>query len=357
MSSRYIGIAAIKFKRLVDYLQRIDLDVQVIAKNAGLSIEAIQQASDESILSAYDYSKLFKQSVLAMQTLRRPLPWAAGVGSEIFEMLCRCLIGCKTLGEALDRAQKFDALLYPISGYKISVYQDQGFCHLKYHIDPLNVDKVFIPADWDRYDSYDTIIKASGLLVWHALCGWLIGRTIEAHGLQISAPEVGEAYTISVEKLIDCSVEFDAEINQLVFAEEFLDFRLVQTAESLEEFLKNTVYELILSEKKPASTSAAIKSLVGLDFEQGMPTFSEIATKLNMSESSLRRRLLAEKTSYQILKDELRCTSAIEHLSNSTIKINDLSYLLGYTEPSSFVRSFRNWTGLTPKMYREKSSL
>ena len=46
MSSRYIGIAAIKFKRLVDYLQRIDLDVQVIAKNAGLSIEAIQQASD-----------------------------------------------------------------------------------------------------------------------------------------------------------------------------------------------------------------------------------------------------------------------------------------------------------------------
>ena len=59
MSSRYIGIAAIKFKRLVDYLQRIDLDVQVIAKNAGLSLEAIQQASDESILSAYDYSKLF----------------------------------------------------------------------------------------------------------------------------------------------------------------------------------------------------------------------------------------------------------------------------------------------------------
>jgi AraC-like DNA-binding protein len=152
-------------------------------------------------------------------------------------------------------------------------------------------------------------------------------------------------------------VEFDAEINQLVFAEEFLDFRLVQTAESLEEFLKNTVYELILSEKKPASTSAAIKSLVGLDFEQGMPTFSEIAAKLHMSESSLRRRLLAEKTSYQILKDELRCASAIEHLSNSKIKINDLSYLLGYTEPSSFVRSFRNWTGMTPKMYREKSSL
>ncbi|HIG66543.1 MAG TPA: AraC family transcriptional regulator [Porticoccaceae bacterium] len=356
MNSSYIGISASKFKRLLDYLQRLDLDDRAIALKAGLNSDAIQDVPDNDTLSAYDYSQLFKQSVLAMQTLRRPLPWGAGVGSEIFEMLCRCLIGCNSLGEALLRAERFDALLNPLSGYKISVHRDQGFCYLRYHINPLDVDEVFIPSDWDRSDTYHTVMKASGLLVWHALCGWLIGRTIEAQVMQVSEPSVGCAYTSSLEQLIDCSVEFDADVNQLVFSEDFLDFRLVQTADSLEQFLKNAVYELILSEKKPASTSAAIKSLVGLDFEQGMPTFSEIASKLHMSESSLRRRLLKEKTSYQILKDELRCASAIDHLNNTDIKINDLSYVLGYTEPSSFVRSFRNWTGMTPKMYRENSS-
>tara|TARA_B110000037_G_scaffold222849_1_gene299981 strand:+ start:1361 stop:2434 length:1074 start_codon:yes stop_codon:yes gene_type:complete len=356
MNLSYIGIAARKFKRLLDYLQRLDLDHAAIARRAGLNADTIKEMPDSDMLSAYDYSQLFKQSVLDMQTLCRPLPWGAGVGSEIFEMQCRCLIGCSTLGEALLRAEKFDALLSPISGYKISIHQRDGLCCLRYHINPPDVDKVFIPADWDRSDSYRTIMKASGLLVWHALCGWFIGRTIEVHAMQVSAPEVGEAYTRSLEQLIDCSVEFDADENQLIFSDEFLDFRLVQTADSLEEFLKNAVYELMVSEKKPASTSAAIKSLVGFDFERGMPTFSEIATKLHMSESSLRRRLLTEKTSYQILKDELRCASAIEHLKNSEIKINDLSYLLGYTEPSSFVRSFRNWTGMTPKMYRENSS-
>ena len=356
MNSSYIGITASKFNRLLDYLEKLGLDHAAIARRAGLNADMIKEIPDDDILSAYDYSQLFKQSVLGMQTLHRPLPWGAGVGSEIFEMLCRCLIGCSTLGEALLRAEKFDALLSPISGYNISIHQRDGLCCLRYHINPPDVDKVFIPSDWDRSDSYQTIMKSSGLLVWHALCGWLIGRSIEVHAIQISAPAVGGTYSRSFEQLIDCSAEFDADENQLIFSDEFLDFRLVQTAASLEEFLKNAVYELILSEKKPASTSAAIKSLVGLDFEQGMPAFSEIAAKLHMSESSLRRRLLTEKTSYQILKDELRCASAIEHLKNSEIKINDLSYLLGYTEPSSFVRSFRNWTGMTPKMYRENTS-
>ena len=70
--------------------------------------------------------------------------------------------------------------------------------------------------------------------------------------------------------------------------------------------------------------------------------------------SSLRRRLQKENTSYQNLKDEVRCQVAIDKLLNEPIKVADLSEFLGFTEPSSFVRSFKNWTGETPKTYREK---
>ena len=73
-----------------------------------------------------------------------------------------------------------------------------------------------------------------------------------------------------------------------------------------------------------------------------------------MSESSLRRRLQKEHTSYQSLKDEVRCQVAIEKLLNEEIKVADLAEYLGFTEPSSFVRSFKGWTGETPRTYREK---
>ena len=86
----------------------------------------------------------------------------------------------------------------------------------------------------------------------------------------------------------------------------------------------------------------------------GMPSFTKIADHLHMSESSLRRRLQKEATSYQALKDEVRCEVAIDRLLNENAKVADLAEYLGFTEPSSFVRSFKGWTGQTPKAYRER---
>ena len=75
---------------------------------------------------------------------------------------------------------------------------------------------------------------------------------------------------------------------------------------------------------------------------------------LYMSESSLRRRLQAEETSYQAIKDEVRCQVAIDKLLREDARVADLAELLGFTEPSSFVRSFKSWTGYTPKAYKDR---
>jgi AraC-like DNA-binding protein len=76
-----------------------------------------------------------------------------------------------------------------------------------------------------------------------------------------------------------------------------------------------------------------------------------------MSESSLRRRLQKETTSYQALKDEVRCGIAIDRLLHDDAKVADLAEYLGFTEPSSFVRSFKGWTGQSPKAYKERMRL
>ena len=75
---------------------------------------------------------------------------------------------------------------------------------------------------------------------------------------------------------------------------------------------------------------------------------------LFMSESSLRRRLQSENTSYQAIKDEVRCEVAIDKLLHEDARVADLAEYLGFTEASSFVRSFKGWTGLTPKSYKDR---
>jgi len=181
-----------------------------------------------------------------------------------------------------------------------------------------------------------------------------VGQPVELNEVRIAAPYLNDAYQERLSSTFRCNILFDAEENTLIFPREQLDRRLVHTVDSLQEFLDNAIYELIAIDQEPASTSAAIKSLITIDLPSGLPSFSRVAEHLHMSESSLRRRLQKEDTSYQNLKDEVRCQVAIDKLLHEQAKVADLAEYLGFTEPSSFVRSFKGWTGETPKTYREK---
>ena len=351
-----ISIPAKKFQRLLDYLERVGLDVPAIAATVDMGADRIAALDPEQALPALNYSRLYKAAALEMQRLGQPVPWGAGLGGESFELMCHCMIGARTLGEALRLAQRFNELLYPLNRHRMRLLEEPAgpLVRLEYDIEVPEGETDLIPGDWDRADYKVTVARASGLLVWHAYCGWLTGDALTADELRIMAPSINREYSESLERIFDCPVHFDAAENSFSFRRELLQRRIVHTTESLAEFLKNSVYHLIAMDRIPASTTAAIKSLVSIDLPIGMPSFAAVASMLYMSESSLRRRLQAENTSYQEIKDAVRCEVAIDKLLHENIRVADLAELLGFTEASSFVRSFKSWTGLTPKCYKDK---
>ncbi|MCB1843777.1 MAG: helix-turn-helix domain-containing protein, partial [Halioglobus sp.] len=211
-----------------------------------------------------------------------------------------------------------------------------------------------VPRHWDRADYHKTVALASGLLIWHALCGWLTGESMDIIEAKVSAPYLNDEYFNSLRAVLRVDVQFGANENVLRFDSAQLERRTVHNTDSLREFLDNAVFQLISIEREPASTSAAIRSLIARDLPSRLPSFSTISGYLHMSESSLRRRLLRENTSYQNLKDEVRCQIAIDKLLNEEATVADLAEYLGFTEPSSFIRSFKSWTGDTPAAYRDK---
>lgn len=349
-------IPARKVNRLFDYLGRIGLDPDSLGATVNLSPAAVAALAPDEPLPARQYSRLYKEAVQQMQQMNHPLPWAAGVGSEAFELMCHCMISGRTLGEALDLATRFERLVYPMIGHNMRLVREADRAVLSYRVKTDSTSPL-VPEQWDRAEFQDTVAKASGLAIWHAVCGWLVGESLETQELKIDAPYLNEAYHDSLASVFRCPVTFDAGENTFSFSLDQLERRTVHTADSVKAFLDNALYELLLIDREPASTSAAIRSLITIDLPSGLPSFAHISEQLHMSESSLRRRLQKEQTSYQNLKDEVRCQVAVDRLLNEEIKVADLSEYLGFTEPSSFVRSFKGWTGETPKTYREKMRL
>ena len=85
-------------------------------------------------------------------------------------------------------------------------------------------------------------------------------------------------------------------------------------------------------------------------------SLDEIAQALAISTRSLRRKLEQEGTSFRALLEEERKQIAIQLLSNSEMKLDELAIHLGYTDTASFTRAFRRWLGCSPGEYRRNLS-
>ena len=88
----------------------------------------------------------------------------------------------------------------------------------------------------------------------------------------------------------------------------------------------------------------------------GQYSMSDVAAKLAISNRTLQRRLSAENTTFQQELDNLREELAHHYLINTDYTNNQIAFLLGYEEPTSFYRAFRTWTGQTPETARSSAS-
>lgn len=59
-----------------------------------------------------------------------------------------------------------------------------------------------------------------------------------------------------------------------------------------------------------------------------------------------------EGSSFQQTLDALRHSLANHDLHHSSLSGTEISFLLGFEDPNSFVRAFQTWSGSTPQAVR-----
>lgn len=82
----------------------------------------------------------------------------------------------------------------------------------------------------------------------------------------------------------------------------------------------------------------------------------KVASLLNMSSRSLLNKLEQKQTSYKDILENLRSTLAQQYIDQQSMPISEITYVLGFSDTSSFSRAFRRWTGETPSDYRAKNA-
>ncbi|OXI24400.1 AraC family transcriptional regulator [Burkholderia sp. AU15512] len=87
------------------------------------------------------------------------------------------------------------------------------------------------------------------------------------------------------------------------------------------------------------------------------PQLKDIATLLNTSERTLKRRLQEEGACFRDISSAVRKTRAQALIAEGRLSIKEIAQELGFSDMSSFSQAYKRWTGVAPSVSRQAAGL
>lgn len=256
-----------------------------------------------------------------------------------FAMMCQILIECDTLRNAILRMTRYFNLI--LDDFHCRLEVESPTAHL--------VIRPSTPSVNPRVLGYETL-----MMLQHGVICWLIGRRIPI----LSASFAYEEPSRSAEyKFMYCEqLTFNTSETSLTFDAAFLDRPVIQNERTLKEFIRVAPANIVLKYKNDSGVSAQVKRKLRSCSKGHWPELEDLASSLNMTTSTLHRRLESEGENFQAIKNSVRRDMAIEYLSHTNKNISEIAQDLGFSEPSAFQHAFKKWTGTRPGEYRKNSA-
>ena len=144
-------------------------------------------------------------------------------------------------------------------------------------------------------------------------------------------------------RVLKCPVRTRASWSGWALARDAMGLPLRRRDAVLGRWLERQAAEL--ESRQPADGDARdeVRSVLSTQATTGDLRIDAVARVLAVTPRTLQRRLAKLGTSFETLLDDVRRQAAETYLSNPTLSISDVTYLLGYSEPTAFHRAFKRW--------------
>lgn len=168
----------------------------------------------------------------------------------------------------------------------------------------------------------------------------------------IKSTEPDQQYANELSTLLGVPVQANSNADALVFPTSMLDQPLPKSDPVTQQYCIDQC-KALLSQTMGGLPNWSLKVRNQLVENIGSnPKIDMIASRLNVTERTLRRRLKEEGTTYRELYAQARLTLARQLLEKAGLTVETVSWRVGYSEPAAFVRAFSNEFGVTPGSVR-----
>ena len=259
--------------------------------------------------------------------------WNRPVRSGALKHLCESVRGASSMNGALFRFASFWNLVL-----------DDFQLELATETEGLRLSLVEKHPGTTHHFGQALILKLA-----HGVISWLAGYEVALKDVcfAFDPPEFAHDYPL----LFPAPVKFSQELSSVSFHQTELKFSQTPSNADMRRFLQSAPRDWIFTGYREHALPLRVRELFFMSDHLSL-NLQMAASMLNVTTRTLIRRLDAEGTSFQDIKDGLRRDIAFRDLSHGAKSIEAISQDLGFASPANFHRAFKRWTGLTPRGYQ-----
>lgn len=166
--------------------------------------------------------------------------------------------------------------------------------------------------------------------------------------LDYPKPEYASRYR----EIFQCPIEFDRQFTVLAVDRSQGEIPIrTSDPETSEVCIQRCEQILRLLKEAEGTTDRVRREILQLPCDRR--NADRIAEQLHISPRQLRRRLREEGVSFQKVLDEVRFELSKDFLKQTSLRVEDIANLVGFSEINNFRKAFKKWAGVTPSEFRK----
>lgn len=176
----------------------------------------------------------------------------------------------------------------------------------------------------------------------------------QPHVLEVHVTHPAPSYRAEYDRIFQCPIIFESDWNAMRMHPQAATWRVALQPRYVFGVLTERADALLRDLDDAKTTRGRVEGLILPILHRSDVSADSVASILGFSRQTLFRRLREEGVTFENVLDDLRHRMALHYLQGKKASVNEVAYLVGFSDRASFSRAFKRWTGRSPGEMRAK---
>ncbi len=332
------SVSSFFYNFIVESIPKLKIDIKEVSKYTKYEVKPILDKERVSFLKIYKLwsamQKVSGYSDMGLIVADYLTPSRAGIIGKLF-------MGTKTLKESVKVMERFLSLMIDNVNFKYEEVEEDAlffFDIVPRFATPQSMAECYIKICYNWVKEYSKIQNISV-------------KEINFYG---SSPKHINFYRINFP---NTKIHFRQSQNYIVLKKDILYIKNSKKLYKSHDYILKHAQNIKENISSNLSFTQQVVNQILINMPEGECNINVIAKKFNLSISTMKRKLKTDGINFKVLVETIRKELSYSMLKDKRLTYEEISYLLGYSQYSSFFRAFKKWYNFSPSEFSHRTYL